>query len=37
MFYNKVLTIGGSYHTEASPLICRESQWTGFYMIGLLS
>ena len=25
---------GGPYHIEASPLICRENQWTGFYMIG---
>ena len=24
----------GSYHIESSPLICSESQWTGFYMIG---
>ena len=25
--------IGGCYHIETSPLICRVSQWTGFYMI----
>ena len=24
----------GHYHIETSPLICRENQWTGFYMIG---
>ena len=24
--------IGGPYHTETSPLIWRENQWTGFYM-----
>ena len=24
---------GGSYHIEASPLICRANQWTGFYML----
>ena len=24
---------GGRYHTETSPLICGENQWTGFYMI----
>ena len=22
------------YHIETSPLICRASQWIGFYMIG---
>ena len=22
---------GGPYYTEASPLICRTNQWTGFY------
>ena len=22
-----------TYYTETSPLICRENQWTGFYMI----
>ena len=25
---------GGLHHIETSPLICSESQWTGFYMIG---
>ena len=25
---------GGPYHIDTSPLICRPSQWTGFYMIG---
>ena len=34
MFYNKLLTLRGPCLTEASPLICRENQWTGFYMIG---
>ena len=24
----------GPYHIVTSPLICRENQWTGFYMIG---
>ena len=24
---------GGPYHIEASPLIYRANQWTGFYMI----
>ena len=25
--------MGGRYHIETSPLICRANQWTGFYMI----
>ena len=24
---------GGPHHIETSPLICRESQWSSFYMI----
>ena len=27
-------TWNGLYHTETSPLIHSENQWTGFYMIG---
>ena len=34
MVYNKLLTLGGPCLTEASPSLCRENQWTGFYMIG---
>ena len=34
MFYNILLTLGGPYLTEASPSICKENQWTGFYTIG---
>ena len=29
----KIFHEGGPYHVEASPLICRASQWTDFYMI----
>ena len=25
----------GPYHIETSPMICRDDQWTGFYMIGI--
>ena len=24
---------GGRYHRETSSLVCRENQWTGFYII----
>ena len=24
---------GGRYHIETSPMVCRENQWTGFYII----
>ena len=24
---------GGPHHIETNPLICRENQWTGFYMV----
>ena len=32
---NDFLTLHGRgcYYIEASPLICSENQWTGFYMI----
>ena len=33
---NYALTLShycGPYHRETSPLICRENQWTGLYMI----
>ena len=30
---NQLLHNIGSYHVETSPLVCRENQWTGFYMI----
>ena len=26
---------GGSSHLETRPLICRATQWPGFYMIGI--
>ena len=29
----KIFHERGPYHVEASPLICRASQWTDFYMI----
>ena len=29
-----LLTLPGPYHVETNPLICKENQWTGFYMIG---
>ena len=25
--------VGGRYHIETSPLLCKANQWTGFYMI----
>ena len=30
----KYLTLSFPYHIEASPLIGRANQWTGFYIIG---
>ena len=30
----KLFHEGGLCHIETSSLICRENQWTGFYMIG---
>ena len=30
----KLFYDGSPCHTETSPLICFENQWTGFYMIG---
>ena len=29
-----ILSDGGSYHIETSPLVCSANQWTSFYMIG---
>ena len=29
---NQLLHNIGSYHVETRPLVCRENQWTGFYM-----
>ena len=33
IFLNSFMT-EDVYHIETSPLICRENQWTGFFMIG---
>ena len=31
---NKLFHDVDPYHTETNPLIYRENQWIGFYMIG---
>ena len=30
--YYQLFHDGGLYHMETSPLICKENQWTNFYI-----